>query len=208
MSLSRALCSYSIGPSSQLFSAMEALLSQTLETFPPDTLASGLAPAAPLFTELATGFPHSTLELLVPALLSTAHAFTAALLDLPPSADSANPPDTAARSALLVRLAAVLSLAHLSLPSVDALSASPPNAGRVSRYAELHKARDTLVRLVAASGVDTQLAALSLPSSHLQAAAQCASVDVESAALGLLERVWDVCDALEVDEGGAATGAG
>lgn len=187
---------------------MKAFLSQTLEAFPPEALASALAPAAPLFTDLATAFPHSTLELLVPALLSTAHAFTAALLDLPPSAHPANPRNTAARTAFLARLAAVLSLAHLALPSVDVVGTRLSGAGRVSRYAELHTARDTLVRLVAASGVDTQLAALALPLSHLEAAAQCAAVDVESAALGLLERVWDVCDALEVDKGGAATGAG
>ncbi|GAA5856248.1 hypothetical protein JCM9279_006698 [Rhodotorula babjevae] len=95
--------------------------------------------------------------------------------------------------ALLARLAPTLSLAHLSLPAAPTLPPAPTNS---PSYDTLEHAIDGLVRLVAGTGVDAQLAVVQLPGEE--------GLSVEGAVLGLLERAWAVRDTLcmadEADE--------
>ena len=177
----------------QLFAAVERLLARTLGTRPTDDPAAALALAAPLLVHLSTSSPRRTLSLLAPPLLAAVHALLFDLLcALPEPHLACAPPGPV----LVARLAPTVSLAHLALPAAPTLAFAPPSA---LSYEPLAHALDALVRLVAGTGVDAQLAAVRLPGAGED------GPSVEAAVLGLLERAWAVRDALcGADEAGEA----
>ncbi|BGP51319.1 hypothetical protein JCM10450v2_007257 [Rhodotorula kratochvilovae] len=128
------------------------------------------------------------------------HDLLAALLahnPLPAPVSAAPGPLLQSESALLARLSAVLSVAHLAL----SFHPSPLSAGAGADAHPLAAATDALTLLLGAYGVDAHLAALALPL-PADGGAEAQAVSVESAVMGVMERVWAVRDALEADSEG------
>lgn len=177
----------------QLFAAVERLLARTLGIRATDDPAPALALAAPLLVHLSASSPRRTLSHLATPLLAAVHTLLFDLLCALPEPHLASAPPA---PVLVARLAPTLSLAHLALPAAPTLASAPPSA---LSYEPLAHALDALVRLVAGTGVDAQLAAVRLPGAGED------GPSVEAAVLGLLERAWAVRDTLcGADEAGEA----
>ncbi|GAA5917474.1 hypothetical protein JCM8208_004448 [Rhodotorula glutinis] len=176
----------------ELFVAVQRLLVRTLNTPAADEPAATLAFAAPLLVHLSASFPRRAVALLAPPILVATHTLLSDLLAALTDPHLANAESARTR---LARLSPALSLAHLALPAAPTLS---PLSSSSPSLVPLTHAIDALVRLVAGTGVDAQLAAVRLLGEE--------GPSVESAVLGLLERAWAVrdavCEAVEDGEAG------
>lgn len=149
---------------------------------------------AAIMIQLSSSTTRLARSRILPALLQHLLAPLQSLVVLPSSLSNERILNDAyaTDSHAVERISAILSLAHL------VLDATPPDEharGGEDGSEELGAAQSELVRLLGTHGVDAQLAEVQLPFSA--AAAQgggAAATSVESAVVGLVERIWEQVD--------------